>query len=61
VLHDIFRHLRPFAGRQAFDLLNYLCRAHVRTLNENCRLGKMKNRRASAGGQALDWLKDFWG
>lgn len=25
------------------------------------RLGKMKNRRAFAGGLARDWLKDFWG
>ena len=29
--------------------------------NGCCRLGKMKNRRAFAGGQALDWLKDFRG
>jgi hypothetical protein len=60
-----FQKLKDFAHHRFRLALNFFnqnfLRAHVCKLNGNCRLGKMKNRRAFAGGQALDWLNDFCG
>jgi hypothetical protein len=40
MFHDILRHLRPFIGGQALDLLNDFCRAQNLISRQN--IGKVK-------------------
>jgi hypothetical protein len=40
VLHDIFRHLRPFVCRQAFELFDDFCRTQGLIIRQSLFFGK---------------------